>query len=308
VASPVYRETFISTRCAREPTRGQTQPSLRQGSCADCQRVLSLGKPNPAARFTNTTVADGLYTVPILLCNSIQLPAFDKATNKPDLFAQSTLLYLLLRKLDGTTVFQTNEHSLRNTKMAVTDTQHLEKLRTYWKQHRAFPSMGKLCEVVGLSSTASVFYLVSRLKDAGYVERVEGRIAPAKRFFGRPLVGTVRGLPQPAPDDDFEVLTIDDYLIPDPNRTFLARVKGDSMKDAALVDGDLVVVQKSCPTRVGDIVVAVVDGQVAVKYLRQQPDGRFYLQSANTAFADIHPQGELEILGVVVGEFRAYRR
>jgi SOS regulatory protein LexA len=192
-----------------------------------------------------------------------------------------------------------------------TDRAHLEKLRSYWKQHRAFPSIAKLCDVVGLSSTASVFDLVTRLKDAGYVERVEGRIAPTKRFFGRPLLGNVRaGVPQPREEeqDDFEVLTLDDYLVPDPNRTFLARVKGDSMRDAALVDGDLVVVQKNCPTKVGDIVVAVVDGQVTVKYLRQEPGGRFYLQAANPDYADIFPDGELEVLGVVVGQCRTYRR
>ena len=194
--------------------------------------------------------------------------------------------------------------------MPGTDVQHPERLRTYWKRHHAFPSMAKLCEVVGLSSTASVFDLVGRLKDAGYVQRVEGRIAPTKRFFGRPLVGSVRaGLPQPRQDeDDFEVLTLDDYLVPDPNRTFLARVKGDSMRDAALVDGDLVVVQKNCPTKVGDIVVAVVDGQVTVKHLRQEPGGRFYLQAANPDYTDIFPDGELEILGVVVGQCRTYRR
>lgn len=99
--------------------------------------------------------------------------------------------------------------------------------------------------------------------------------------------------------------TLDDYLVPDPNRTFLARVKGESMRDAALVDGDLVVVQKNCPTRVGDMVVAVVDGQV--KYLRQEPGGRFYLQAANPDYADIFPDGELEVLGVVVGQCRTYR-
>jgi SOS regulatory protein LexA len=194
--------------------------------------------------------------------------------------------------------------------MPDTDVQHLERLRTYWKRHHAFPSMAKLCEVVGLSSTASVFDLVSRLKDAGYVQRVEGRIAPTKRFFARPLVGSVRaGVPQPRQeDDDFEVLTLDDYLVPDPNRTFLARVKGDSMRDAALLDGDLVVVQKNCPTKVGDIVVAVVDGQVTVKRLRQDTSGRFFLQAANPDYADIVPDGELEILGVVVGQCRTYRR
>jgi repressor LexA len=191
-----------------------------------------------------------------------------------------------------------------------TDQAHLEALRTYWKRHHAFPSMAKLCEVVGLSSTASVFDLVTRLKDAGYVQRVEGRIAPTKRFFARPLLGKVRaGLPQPRQDDDdFEVLTLDDYLVPDPNRTFLARVKGDSMRDAALQDGDLVVVQKNCPTKAGDIVVAVVDGQVTVKFLRQEPGGRFFLQAANPDYADIFPDGELEVLGVVVGQCRTYRR
>lgn len=54
--------------------------------------------------------------------------------------------------------------------------------------------------------------------------------------------------------------------------------------------------------------VPVLDSQVTVKHLRQQPDGRFYLQPANPEFADILPTGELEILGVVVGQFRSYRR
>jgi predicted transcriptional regulator of viral defense system len=48
-----------------------------------------------------------------------------------------------------------------------------EQLRTYWKKHHAFPSMANLCEVVGMSSTASVFELVNRLKDEGYLERIE---------------------------------------------------------------------------------------------------------------------------------------
>ncbi|NKE68646.1 hypothetical protein RAMLITH_22755 [Ramlibacter sp. RBP-2] len=80
--------------------------------------------------------------------------------------------------------------------------QHLQKLRTDGKRHHAFPSMPELCEVAGLPSTASVCDLPSRLKEAGHVERVVGRLAQTKRFFARPLVGQVRtGLPQPASDD-----------------------------------------------------------------------------------------------------------
>lgn len=86
--------------------------------------------------------------------------------------------------------------------MAHTDIQHLQKLRADWKRHHACPSMPEPCEVAGLPSTASVCDLGSRLKEAGHVERVEGRLAQTNRFFGRLLVGQVRtGLPQPASDD-----------------------------------------------------------------------------------------------------------
>ena len=66
-------------------------------------------------------------------------------------------------------------------------------------------------------------------------------------------------------DDDFEVLTTADNLMRETNRTFLARVRGESMTDAGLFDGEMVVVQKNCPTSLGDIVVPVVDGYVTVK-------------------------------------------
>lgn len=74
------------------------------------------------------------------------------------------------------------------------DAQYLALLRTQWKRHNAFPSMAKLCDVLGLSSTASVFGVVSRLTEAGYLERVESRIAPTKRFFARPVLGWVCSL------------------------------------------------------------------------------------------------------------------
>lgn len=188
------------------------------------------------------------------------------------------------------------------------DQQYLAKLRTYWKQNRAFPSMAKLCDVVGLASTSSVFALVGRLADEGYLERVEGRIAPTKRFFGRPVLGHVRaGVPQPAGQDEPEVLSLDDYLVDEPNRTFMCRVRGDSMKDAGLLEGDLVVVERNAPAAPGDIVVAVVDGEFTVKTLRMA-EGRFYLEAANSAYADIRPTGSLELAGVVTGSLRRYRR
>jgi repressor LexA len=100
---------------------------------------------------------------------------------------------------------------------------------------------------------------MATLAEAGYLERVEGRIAPTRKFFARPLLGSLRaGQPQPATQEEPEVLTVDDYLIDDPNRSAFVKVRGDSMKDAGVVDGDLVVVETNAATKPGDIVVAVV--------------------------------------------------
>lgn len=188
------------------------------------------------------------------------------------------------------------------------NSQHLARLQTYWKANKTFPSMAKLADVLGLSSTASVFELIGKLTDAGYLRRVDGRIAPGSRFFARPLVGSVRaGVPDPAGDETQEALTLDDYLVDDPARTVLCRVRGDSMRDAGLLDGDLVVVQRNSPTSPGDIVVAVVDGETTVKYLRQSK-GRYYLQAANPDYPDIRPEGALEIIGVVVASCRRFKR
>jgi SOS regulatory protein LexA len=191
----------------------------------------------------------------------------------------------------------------------MSDDHHLSALRTYWKKNNAFPSMSRLCEVVGLSSSSSVFALVGRLSEGAYLERVDGRVAPTKKFFARPLLGSVRaGLPQPADQAPPEVLTLDDYLIDEPNRTSLHRVRGDSMRDAGILDGDLVAVEHNAPAGPGDIVVAVSDGDLTVKTLRRDADGKFFLEAANPDFEPIRPKTSLEILGVVVSVARRVRR
>lgn len=191
----------------------------------------------------------------------------------------------------------------------MTDDKHLAALRTHYKRNGVIPAMARLCDVVGLSSTSSVFALMGRLTDAGYLERVDGRMVPTKAFFARPLLGSVRaGQPQPASQAEAEVLTLDDYLIDEPNRTSLHKVRGDSMRDAGILEGDLVAVEQNAPAAPGDVVVAVVDNEMTVKTLRRDPDGSFFLQAANPAYADIRPKTSLEILGVVVSVARRLRR
>lgn len=191
----------------------------------------------------------------------------------------------------------------------MSDDLYLAKLRNYWKRHQTFPAMAKLCDVVGLASSSSVFALIGRLVEAGYLERVEGRVAPTKQFFAREVLGSVRaGLPEAVGQAEPKLLSIDDYLVDDPNRTFLCRVRGDSMKDVGLLENDIVVVERNAPAKPGDTVVALVDGETTVKHLRLSAHGAFYLQPANPTYPDIHPSGSLEILGVVAGSFRKHRR
>ena len=171
--------------------------------------------------------------------------------------------------------------------------------------------MAKLAEVLGLASSGGVFKVLGRLVDAGYLERVAGgRIAPTNKFFALPLLGTVRaGLPQPADQDEsHELVSIEDYLVDHPERTNFCRIKGDSMRDAGLLDGDLVVVEANSPTKSGDIVVALVDNEITVKYLRADRRKRWRLEPANPAYGVISPTGSLEVLGVVVGLVRRFDR
>ncbi len=111
------------------------------------------------------------------------------------------------------------------------------------------------------------------------------------------------GLPNPIDDGEADALTIDDYLIEHPSQTVLVRVKGDSMVDAGILDGDLVVVEKAAAAKRGDIVIAIVDGQFTLKRL-ELDRGAFVLKPENKAYPVIRPEGTLEIFGVMTGLVR----
>jgi repressor LexA len=186
------------------------------------------------------------------------------------------------------------------------DRSYLSTLQDYYARHRALPSYASIGGLLGLRSKSSVAALVARLKLAGFLESTpDRRLAPTRRFFARPLADApVRaGLPEAVDDVDAEALTIDDYLIERPSSTVLIRVKGDSMMDAGIFDGDLVVVEKRPSAHKGEIVVAIVDNQFTLKRLDIEA-GKFILRAENKAYAPIRPEGALEIFGVMVGLVR----
>jgi repressor LexA len=186
------------------------------------------------------------------------------------------------------------------------DRSYLESLQDYYARHRALPSYASIGELLGLRSKSSVAALVARLKLAGYLDSTpDRRLAPTKRFFERPLAvdPVVAGMPSRVDDSPTDALTIDDYLIERPSQTVLVRVKGDSMIDAGILDGDLVVVEKSPAAKRGDIVVAIVDNQFTLKRL-ELDRGHFVLKPENKGYPVIRPEGTLEIFGVMVGLVR----
>lgn len=117
------------------------------------------------------------------------------------------------------------------------------------------------------------------------------------------------GFPSPADDYLERSLSLDEHLVPNKDSTFLVRAKGSSMIGAGIFDGDLMVVDKGLDAQIGDIVVAVVDGEFTVKYLSER-GGQVYLKPANPRCQDIEFQDgqELTIWGVVTSTIKEFRR
>ncbi len=108
------------------------------------------------------------------------------------------------------------------------------------------------------------------------------------------------GFPSPADDWLEQTLDLNDLLVKNPPATFLLRVSGDSMKDAGIIDGAILVVDRSITPRSGMIVVASVDNDLTVKYYTTMLD-RSVLRAANKDYKDIPITETTTVWGVVRG-------
>ena len=190
------------------------------------------------------------------------------------------------------------------------DAEYLAKLQDYYADWKSIPSYAALCGVLGIASKSWVKAVLDRLCKAGFLERTPNGIwIPTRQFFARPLAeSTVQaGMPVSVSATQGEFLVIDDLLIDTPSLTTMITVKGDSMIEAAIHDGDMAVVERRKTANIGDIVVAIVDNDFTLKILDKE-GGKHVLRPANPAYPVIYPQGSLEIYGVLVGLIRKYRR
>ena len=191
------------------------------------------------------------------------------------------------------------------------DDDYLDRLRDYYAGNRRIPSMQRIAELMQFASKTASRKLLERLAAAGFVQRAPDDDAwiPAGRFFERPLAGgTVHaGYPDLIEGVGADPFLIDDYLVRNPSRTVMIPVRGDSMVDAGIHDGDIIAVERTGEARPGDFVVAVVDNEFTLKELAVE-EGLNVLKPRNTAYPVIRPAGRLEIFGVMVGLVRRLPR
>jgi repressor LexA len=175
------------------------------------------------------------------------------------------------------------------------------------------PTIREIGEEFGIRSTKGVEDHLAALERKGAIRRERGK-SRAIEVVSRPdlrgarlvpLLGRIAaGVPILAVENRDDELVLDESLVGG-GETFLLRVQGDSMKDAAILDGDLVVVRAQEDARTGDVVAARVGEEATVKRL-DRSGGRIRLLPANDAYAPIEPDPsqDFRVLGKVVGVYR----
>lgn len=169
------------------------------------------------------------------------------------------------------------------------------------------PSVREICTATGIKSTSTVHAILSALEEEGYIARDAKnsrsiRIDTGYESSMVPVVGRITaGKPILAVEE------IEDY-IPYPSKDaeglFALKVVGLSMRDAGILDGDIIIADKKIPCRNGDIIVGMDGEEATVKRLKVK-DGKIIFMPENPDFSPIYPENPL-VLGKVVGSYRKY--
>jgi len=185
---------------------------------------------------------------------------------------------------------------------------YAKKISSFHSRRKRMPTYSEMLQIFKLNSKNAAFKRVRMLIEEGFLEKdSKGRLLPKKISIDLPVAGSVRaGFPSPAEEETKDLMSLEEYLISNPEATYLLKVEGDSMADAGIHPGDLVLVQKNLDPKTGDIVIAQVDSEWTLKYL-QKKQNKVSLKSANERYPTIIPKEELIIAGVVIANVRKYR-
>lgn len=184
----------------------------------------------------------------------------------------------------------------------------IRRLRRFWRLERRAPTYSEMLDLFEYKSKNAVFGLLAKLEEAGYVAKdSNGRIALLNKLTGtvRILGSIAAGFPTQEEQQEADAITLDEFLVKNPDNTFMLTVRGDSMIDAGIMPGDIVLVEKGPRPNQNDIVVARVDDEWTLKYYVRDNAG-VRLEPANPKYKFIRPLRSLEIGGVVRAVIRKY--
>lgn len=186
--------------------------------------------------------------------------------------------------------------------------ERVKALMLFYKDNGRMPSYSEISRIMGIKSKNAVFKLVNKLEGLGIIKKdKKGRLIPLSLKENIKVLGTVEaGFPSPAEEELVDTISLDRFLINNPDSTFMLRVSGDSMSGAGILPGDMVLVDRSISPKNGDIVVAQVDGEWTMKFLRRRGES-ITLIPANDKYRPIRPKKELNIAGVVTAVIRKYK-
>lgn len=188
----------------------------------------------------------------------------------------------------------------------------------YLRLRRIAPTLQEIADHFGFSSTASAQKHVLALQAKGHLQREkhrrrglvptgnEGGLSPLGHTV--PLLGVVAAGQPIESLADREEITVPNELL-GPGEHFVLRVRGDSMIDEGILDGDLVLVRARAEAAEGEVVVALIDGEVTLKRFFRDSERVVRLQPANAAMAPLRfPAERVAIQGIVTGLLRRYAR
>lgn len=181
------------------------------------------------------------------------------------------------------------------------------KIISFYRQSKRMPSYAEIMKLVGFKSKNAVYKLINKLVDEGVVNKdSSGKLTPNRMLGDVPLLGLVEaGFPTMIDEQSMDTLCLEDYLIEDKDSSYLLEVKGDSMIDEGIKEGDLVIAERKGEPKDGDIVIAEVDGGWTMKYYKKKGN-LVYLQPANKNYLPIYPEYDLKIAAIVKGVIRKY--
>lgn len=200
----------------------------------------------------------------------------------------------------------------------------LDFIKRVWAEKGYSPSVREICDGVGLKSTSTVHNHLKSLEELGYIRRnnskqraievvMDGNTIDDGYFYGSagkeladvPLIGTIAaGQPLFADEQIEDVFPLPLDFLNSNSQLFMLRVRGESMIDAGILNGDLIIVEKTSTVRNGEIAAVLLDDSATVKYFYKEPN-YYRLEPANANMSSIIAF-DVQILGRVIGLLRRF--